>query len=206
MEPVHAIAIRARRAALAAGLTLVSATAAWAEEAAAPPSVDTGDTAWVLAASALVLMMTLPGLALFYGGLVRAKNVLNVLMQCVISAGVVGVLWILVGYSLAFGTGNAYIGDLSKFALNGVSMDSVVANFASPPRNIPESCTCRVASRPWWRHSWSASATGSGRIRCRPTACRCAWSGQVCSGPGGSGSTPAAHSARARSPRWRSST
>ena len=90
MEPVHAIAIRARRAALAAGLTLVSATAAWAEEAAAPPSVDTGDTAWVLAASALVLMMTLPGLALFYGGLVRAKNVLNVLMQCVISAGVVG--------------------------------------------------------------------------------------------------------------------
>jgi len=138
MEPVHAIAIRARRAALAAGLTLVSATAAWAEEAAAPSAVDTGDTAWVLAASALVLMMTLPGLALFYGGLVRAKNVLNVLMQCVISAGVVGVLWILVGYSLAFGTGNAYIGDLSKFALNGVSMDSVVANFASPPRNIPE--------------------------------------------------------------------
>jgi Amt family ammonium transporter len=104
----------------------------------APPVVDTGDTAWVLAASALVLMMTLPGLALFYGGLVRAKNVLNVLMQCMLSAGVVGVLWILVGYSLAFGTGNAWIGDLSKAGLSGVTVDSVTANFATPPRNIPE--------------------------------------------------------------------
>ena len=115
----------------------------WAQEAAAaaaaaPPAIDTGDTAWVLTASALVLMMTLPGLALFYGGLVRAKNILNVLMQCFISAGVVGVLWILVGYSLAFGTGNAFIGDLSKLGLNGVTLESVSANFATPPRNIPE--------------------------------------------------------------------
>ena len=120
----------------AAGLTLV-ATAVHAAEA-APPVVDTGDTAWVLTASALVLMMTLPGLALFYGGLVRAKNVLNVLMQCMLSAGIVGVLWILVGYSLAFGTGNAWIGDFSKLGLSGVTLDSVTANFASPPRNIPE--------------------------------------------------------------------
>jgi ammonium transporter, Amt family len=103
-----------------------------------PPTFDTGDTAWVLTASALVLMMTLPGLALFYGGLVRAKNILNVLMQCFISAGVVGLLWILVGYSLAFGTGNAIIGDLSKIGLSGVTMDSATANFATPPRNIPE--------------------------------------------------------------------
>ena len=138
MRPAHSIAIRARSAALAAGFTFVSAAAAWAEEAATPPVVDTGDTAWVLTASALVLMMTLPGLALFYGGLVRAKNVLNVLMQCVISAGIVGLLWIIVGYSLAFGTGNAYIGDFSKAMLNGVTIDSVVANFATPPRNIPE--------------------------------------------------------------------
>jgi Amt family ammonium transporter len=107
-------------------------------EEAAPPVVDSGDTAWVLTSSALVLMMTLPGLALFYGGLVRSKNVLNVLMQCFISAGVVGVLWILVGYSLAFGTGNSFIGDFSKAGLAGVTMDSVTANFASPPRNIPE--------------------------------------------------------------------
>jgi Amt family ammonium transporter len=123
--------------ALAASFTLLSAVAARAEEAAAP-AVDTGDTAWVLTASALVLMMTLPGLALFYGGLVRAKNILNVLMQCMLSAGIVGVLWILVGYSLAFGTGNAWIGDFSKVGLAGVTMDSVTANFATPPRNIPE--------------------------------------------------------------------
>jgi Amt family ammonium transporter len=116
---------------------LLPGAAALAQDA-APPAIDTGDTAWVITASALVLMMTLPGLALFYGGLVRAKNVLNVLMQCFLSAGVVGVLWILVGYSLAFGTGGAFIGDLSKVGLAGVSMDSVSANFASPPRNIPE--------------------------------------------------------------------
>jgi Amt family ammonium transporter len=125
-------------AALAAGLWSLAGVAARAQEAAAPAAIDTGDTAWVLTAAALVLMMTLPGLALFYGGLVRAKNVLNVLMQCFVSAGIVGVLWILVGYSLAFGTGNAFIGDLSKAGLAGVTLDSVVANFASPPRNIPE--------------------------------------------------------------------
>jgi Amt family ammonium transporter len=119
-------------------LMLIATARAWAEEAAAAPVIDTGDTAWVLTASALVLMMTLPGLALFYGGLVRSKNVLNVLMQCFLSAGVVGVLWIIVGYSLAFGTGGAYIGDFSKFGLAGVTPESVTANFASPPRNIPE--------------------------------------------------------------------
>ena len=123
-------------AALAA---LAAPAAAWAEEAAAaPPVIDTGDTAWVLTSAALVLMMTLPGLALFYGGLVRAKNILNVFMQCFISAGVVGVIWVVCGYSLAFGTGNAFIGDFSKVMLNGVTLDSVVANFATPPRNIPE--------------------------------------------------------------------
>lgn len=120
--------------------SVLYSTATWAEEgaAAAAPAIDTGDTAWVLTASALVLMMTLPGLALFYGGLVRAKNILNVLMQCFLSAGIVGVLWILVGYSLAFGTGGSFIGDLSKIGLSGVTLDSVTANFASPPRNIPE--------------------------------------------------------------------
>ncbi len=103
-----------------------------------PPVIDSGDTAWVLTASALVLMMTLPGLALFYGGLVRAKNMLNVLVQCFAAAAIVGVLWVLVGYSLAFGDGNAFIGDFSKVGLMGITVDSVVANFASPPRNIPE--------------------------------------------------------------------
>jgi Amt family ammonium transporter len=125
---------RARAMSAAVLLVLASASLARAEA----PSIDTGDTAWVLTASALVLMMTLPGLALFYGGLVRSKNVLNVLMQCMISAGIVGVLWILVGYSLAFGPGNSFIGGLSKAGLAGVTLDSVTANFASPPRNIPE--------------------------------------------------------------------
>jgi len=125
-----------KRSLLLAASTLLFAATAGAEGA--PPVVDTGDTAWVITASALVLMMTLPGLALFYGGLVRAKNVLNVLMQCMLSAGIVGVLWVLVGYSLAFGTGNAVIGDFSKVGLAGVTLESVTANFASPPRNIPE--------------------------------------------------------------------
>ena len=130
----HGVPVTALTAIVVAALSV--ATKAWAEDV--PPVIDSGDTAWVLASSALVLMMTLPGLALFYGGLVRSKNILNVLMQCFLSAGVVGVLWIVVGYSLAFSTGNAYIGDLSKVALSGVTIDSVVANFASPPRNIPE--------------------------------------------------------------------
>jgi Amt family ammonium transporter len=104
----------------------------------ATSEVNTGDTAWVLAATGLVLMMTLPGLALFYGGLVRAKNMLNVLVQCFAAAAIVGVLWILAGYSIAFGPGNAFFGGLSKALLNGVTLDSVTANFATPPRNIPE--------------------------------------------------------------------
>src|SRR5262245_33853801 len=117
-------------------LALMAQATVWAEETAAPV-IDTGDTAWVLTSSALVLMMTLPGLALFYGGLVRAKNILNVLMQCFLSAGIVGVLWILVGYSLAFGTGGAFIGGLSKMGLAGVTMYLVTADFASPAGTIP---------------------------------------------------------------------
>src|SRR5262245_7422886 len=120
---LHSLAIRIRPAA-AAGLVLLSTAAARAEEAAAP-TIDSGDTAWMLTSSALVLMMTLPGLALFYGGLVRAKNVLSVLMQCVISAGLVGLLWVVAGYSLAFTEGNAFIGDLSKLALAGVGYETL---------------------------------------------------------------------------------
>jgi Amt family ammonium transporter len=131
--------VRARRfTAAAVGSMLCALMRVSASAAETAPAIDSGDTAWVLTASALVLMMTLPALALFYGGLVRAKNILNVLMQCFLSAGVVGVLWILVGYSLAFGTGNSFVGDFSKIGLSGVTMDSVTANFATPPRNIPE--------------------------------------------------------------------
>ena len=118
---------------------LTTAVPAWAQDAvAAPPVIDSGDTAWVLTASALVLMMTLPGLALFYGGLVRAKNMLNVLVQCFAAAAVIGVLWIVFGYSLAFSGSGAFFGDLSNMMLKNVTMETVTANFASPPRNIPE--------------------------------------------------------------------
>ncbi len=95
----------------------------------AEDTIDTGDTAWMLTSSLLVLMMTLPGLALFYGGLVRVKNILSVLMQCLISAGLMGVLWVIAGYSLAFGEGSGatapFIGDFSMIMLNGITPDSV---------------------------------------------------------------------------------
>jgi Amt family ammonium transporter len=90
------------------------------------------NTAWILTSTALVLFMTLPGLALFYGGLVRSKNVLSVLMQCFSIAAIVSVLWLIVGYSLAFGEGNAWIGDLSKVMLAGVGRDGLSGD-------IPES-------------------------------------------------------------------
>ncbi len=83
------------------------------------------DTAWILTATALVLFMTLPGLALFYGGLVRSKNVLSVLMQCFAIAGIVSILWLVVGYSLAFSTGNAWVGDFSKMMMAGISRDTL---------------------------------------------------------------------------------
>ena len=89
---------------------------AFAQDVVAEAVADSGDTAWVLTASALVLMMTLPGLALFYGGLVRAKNFLSVLIQCGAIAAVTSILWITVGYSLAFSTSDgAYIGSAQNF-------------------------------------------------------------------------------------------
>ena len=83
------------------------------------------NTAWILTSTALVLFMTLPGLALFYGGLVRTKNVLSVLMQCFAIGGIVTVLWLVVGYSLAFGEGNAWIGDFSRVFMSGVGRDTL---------------------------------------------------------------------------------
>jgi ammonium transporter, Amt family len=90
--------------------------------------IDSGDTAWILTSTALVLLMTLPGLALFYGGLVRAKNVLSVLMQCFVIACVVSILWVVYGYSLSFGDGgsmNAWIGGLDNAFLANVTRESV---------------------------------------------------------------------------------
>jgi Amt family ammonium transporter len=90
--------------------------------------LDTGDTAWILTSTALVLFMTLPGLALFYGGLVRAKNVLSVLMQCFAIACVVTILWVVFGYSMAFSDGggmNAWVGGLDNAFLANVSRDAM---------------------------------------------------------------------------------
>lgn len=83
------------------------------------------DTAWVIVATALVLFMTLPGLALFYGGLVRARNVLSVLMQCFAIACLMSVLWLIAGYSIAFGEGNAYWGGIDKMFLTSITADTL---------------------------------------------------------------------------------
>ncbi|BAS67413.1 MAG: ammonium transporter [Gammaproteobacteria bacterium] len=94
--------------------------------------LDGANTSWILTSTALVLFMTLPGLALFYGGLVRSKNILSVLMQCFAIAGIVSVLWLVAGYSIAFAEGNSYLGGLSKFMLSGVLEGSMSGD-------IPES-------------------------------------------------------------------
>src|SRR5690606_39634736 len=113
----------ARRASGVGALALAAFTAApaFAQEAAeaaaeaAAPVMDKGDVAWMMTASLLVLFMTMPGLALFYGGLVRAKNALSVLMQCTMIAAVVMVVWVLWGYSFAFGGGtNPFWGGFGK--------------------------------------------------------------------------------------------
>jgi Amt family ammonium transporter len=99
------------------------------------PTLSAGDTAWMITATALVLLMTIPGLSLFYAGLVRAKNVLSVLMQCFAITGMISVIWAIYGYSLAFTDGaslNAYIGGLEKAFLSGVTVDALSGS-------IPES-------------------------------------------------------------------
>ncbi|KAB2920142.1 MAG: ammonium transporter [Hyphomicrobiaceae bacterium] len=98
----------------------------------APPTPNKGDTAWMLVASALVLLMTVPGLALFYGGLVRTKNMLSMLMQVFYTVCIVAIIWVLYGYSMAFteGTGfNAFVGGFSKAFLAGVTPESTVETF-----------------------------------------------------------------------------
>ena len=87
--------------------------------------VNSGDTAWILTSTALVLFMTLPGLALFYCGLVNSKNVVSVLMQHFALACVVSIIWVTIGYSLAFSSGNAWIGDLSNLFMKSITLDSI---------------------------------------------------------------------------------
>jgi ammonium transporter, Amt family len=98
--------------------------------AATPPAPNKGDTTWMLISTALVLLMIVPGVALFYGGLVRSKNVLSVLMQVMVGASLILVLWFIYGYSVAFTSGNPYFGGFSKLLLAGVTPDSVAATFS----------------------------------------------------------------------------
>ena len=106
------------RIAMFAMLPLLMAAPAWAEDA---PKLDSGDTAWMLTSTALVLMMTVPGLALFYAGMVRKKNILATMMQSFMITCLVTVTWMIAGYSLAFTNGSPYIGDLSRFFLHGIA-------------------------------------------------------------------------------------
>ncbi len=123
----------------ATAVTAVEAVAA-TPAAAAPAVVATvnkGDTAWMMVSTLLVIMMTVPGLALFYGGLVRTKNMLSVLMQVMVVFSLIVVLWMLYGYSLAFTEGNAYLGSFGKVFMSGVSLTTLSDTF-TPDAKIPE--------------------------------------------------------------------
>ncbi|MCQ4321867.1 ammonium transporter [Stutzerimonas stutzeri] len=126
-----------RFAGLGALLSLISPGIAMAQEA----TLDSGDTAWMLTATALVLFMTIPGLALFYGGMLRSKNILSVMMQCFAITGLMSILWMLYGYSLAFDTTgmeagvtnlNSFVGGLGRAFLSGLTPDSLTGT-------VPES-------------------------------------------------------------------
>jgi len=142
MRLTPSISLRLAAAAAAIG-SLAASAAAWAQTAApavaaaaAPPvKLDSGDTAWMLTSTALVLMMTIPGLALFYGGMVRKMNVLATVMQSFAITCLVTVLWTVVGYSFAFTEGNSYIGGLSRFLLKGMTLEGV----NDLAKTIPES-------------------------------------------------------------------
>lgn len=109
------------------------------------PKVDTGDTAWMIMATALVLLMSIPGLALFYGGLVRRKNVLNVLMQCMIIVAVISIEWVVVGYSLAFSSSSGFlapfIGGLDWAFLKGINLSDLSPYFISHSQPTPDGGT-----------------------------------------------------------------
>jgi Amt family ammonium transporter len=122
------------------GALALAAMPAWAQDAAAaaaaaappaPPTPDKGDTSWMLISSALVLMMSVPGLALFYGGLVRTKNMASILTQTFMIVSVAALVWVCWGYSLAFTSGNSYIGGFSKVFLKGVDATTLGATFSN---------------------------------------------------------------------------
>jgi Amt family ammonium transporter len=128
-----------RRGALVGLLLSMLPAAAWAQDAAgAAPAAwkpDTGDTTWMLVSSALVLLMT-PGLALFYGGMARRKNVLSTFMQSFIAMGIISVLWAVIGYSLAFGKGGEFIGGMEYLFMNGVGINDAAPLAGTVPHQV----------------------------------------------------------------------
>jgi Amt family ammonium transporter len=106
--------------------TVLTAVPAFADDG--PPKLDSGDTAWMLTSTALVLLMTIPGLALFYAGMVRKKNTLATMMQSFTICCIVTIVWMVAGYSIAFTTGNAYMGDFSRILLHGIADHIVKGN------------------------------------------------------------------------------
>jgi len=134
-EPAAPAATQAGMAGMAAEAPApapaAAAAAAPAEATPAPaPTPNKGDTAWMLVATAMVILMTIPGLAMFYGGLVRSKNMLSVLMQVFVVFSMMVLLWAIYGYSVAFTEGNPFIGGLDKLFLKGVTPESVAATFS----------------------------------------------------------------------------
>ena len=131
MAAAPAATAPAAPAAAAAAAAPAAAEAPAPAEAAAPaPVPNKGDNAWLFVATAFVILMSIPGLALFYGGLVRSKNMLSVLMQVFVTFSLISVLWVIYGYSVAFTEGNAFFGSLDKLFLKGVTPDSVAATFS----------------------------------------------------------------------------
>ncbi|MDR2474555.1 MAG: ammonia channel protein, partial [Bacteroidales bacterium] len=123
-----------------------------AQEAVADaPTLNTGNTAWILAATMLVMLMTLPGLAFFYGGLVRRKNVLSVMMQCVVLTSVITIEWIIYGYSAVFGTSlqdcwiGGSIGGFDKLFLNGIQLDTLNPGGGNIPEILFALFQCKFA-------------------------------------------------------------
>jgi len=117
-------------AAAAAAAPAPAAAAPTAATAAPAPVPNKGDTAWMIVATVLVILMTIPGLALFYGGLVRTKNMLSVLMQVFVTFCLISLLWVFYGYSIAFTEGNAFFGGFSRLFLTGMNADSTAATFS----------------------------------------------------------------------------
>ncbi len=137
MRKLFAILPAALAAGLAGGAYAQDAAAPAAEAAAVVAEVHKGDVAWIMTSTLLVLMMALPGLALFYGGLVRAKNMLSVLMQVTVVFSLAAVLWVFYGYSLAFTEATPFIGSLDKLFLSGVSIDTLADTFTDTVK-LPE--------------------------------------------------------------------